>query len=32
MNGYGLVVLAAHHLALPVRDYGCRLAASAVRP
>jgi hypothetical protein len=32
MNGHGVVVLAIHHLAPPVRDSECRLAASAVRP
>jgi hypothetical protein len=31
MNGYGVVVLAAHRLAPPVRDGGSGLAISAVR-
>ena len=32
MNGYDVVVFAAHHLAPPVRHRGCGLAASAARP
>jgi hypothetical protein len=32
MNGYGVVVLAAHRLAPPVRDGGCGLAAAEARP
>jgi hypothetical protein len=32
MNGYDVVVFAAHRLAPPVRDRGCGLAASVARP